>query len=305
MARNQIADLRVFVQVVESGSFSAAARATGVSQPNVSKAVAALERNLGARLVNRTTRNVTPTETGLAYFQRCKSLLTALDHADDEARLGHSSLQGWLRVNTSNMLGGRLVLPAVAAFSDAYPEVQIDIALNDNRVDPVQEGVDIIVRSGALDDSTLVVRRAGSAALIVVAAPAYLDALGHSVTKTDLSGSFIGWSLRGSGPIRDSIDDPSGTAAEADLTTQLRLGNALLMREALLQGLGVAALPAFLVASDIDEGRLVRLLPDTQMSGIEVSILHPFGNAPPRKIKAFCDFAVAYWRRNGLLSVDG
>src|SRR5687768_11448693 len=153
MSRDRLQAMETFARVVEGGSFSAAARAARVSQSQVSKLVAALEARVGTRLLNRTTRFVTPTEAGVAFYERCRAALVAIDEAEAEARAGQIAIRGTLRINTSAIAAASLVLPAAMAFRDANPGVRVDIVVDDRLIDPVQEGVDLLLRAGQLSDS--------------------------------------------------------------------------------------------------------------------------------------------------------
>ncbi|MCW5696399.1 MAG: LysR family transcriptional regulator [Bauldia sp.] len=296
---DRLAAMETFVRVVDGGSFSAAAKSTGVSQPHVSKIVAGLEKRLGARLLNRTTRHITATEAGLAFYERCKAALTAIDDAETEARIGQGAIRGLLRINTSAMAGSALVLPAILAFRESHPGVRIEVAVDDRRIDPVQEGVDLIVRSGQLTDSTLVARRAGFAPLVLVAAPAYLVGRPAPATVKDLEDHAVVLIGRNRGPFDLRSPDRSGAIHTARIDGPVAVGNALLARDACLAGAGIAFLPRFFGDDLIAAGRLVEILPDFTMPRLEINLVHPFGRAPPRKVGAFIDLAIALWRREG------
>jgi DNA-binding transcriptional LysR family regulator len=296
---DRLAAMETFVRVVDGGSFSAAAKSTGVSQPHVSKIVAGLEKRLGARLLNRTTRHVTATEAGLAFYERCKTALTAIDDAETEARVGQGAISGLLRINTSAMAGSALVLPALLAFRELHPGVRIEIAVDDRRIDPVQEGVDLIVRAGQLTDSTLVARRAGFAPLVLAASPGYLAGKPAPQTVKDLEDHNVLLIGRNRGPYDLRTPDRFGTIHTATIEGPVAVGNALLARDAGLAGAGIVFLPRFLADEPFAAGRLVHVLPDFTMPRLEINLLHPFGRAPPRKVGAFIDLAIALWRREG------
>ena len=180
---DRLARIEMFIRVVEEGSFSAAARSLKTTQPTVSKAVAELEQQLKTRLVHRTTRTLSPTEAGAAYYKRVKRLVDLLYEADNDAAPGQDVVRGRLRVNTSALLAGKLVMPAIAAFKLAHPSVAIEVEMDDRRIDLVEHATDVAVRVGSLSDSTLRVRRAGTASSGLFVSPAYLARRGLKLAE--------------------------------------------------------------------------------------------------------------------------
>src|ERR1700758_2876609 len=178
--------LLLFVRVARTGSFSAAGRELGLSQPTASRIVAALERKVGAALLTRTTRAVTLTEAGADYLARAEVILTALDEADHAAR-GTGELRGILRVATSLTFASRTIMPHLADFADQHPKLRIEFALDDARHDLIGESVDVAVRIGALSDSTVLARKVGTVHRVLVASPMYLSKAGKPLTPSDLT----------------------------------------------------------------------------------------------------------------------
>lgn len=290
---DRLAAFETFVRVVEAQSFTAAARTLGSSQSRVSKAIALLEARLGARLIARTTRHLALTPAGTELYLKARAILAAVEEA--EAAVRADEISGRLKVNTSAMLALPLVQPALLAFKSAHPALRIELVMDDRRIDPVEEGVDLIVRVGALDDSRLVARRAGSVGFGFYATPGYLQQAGEPKTLEALAGhSVIGIpERRGARPA-----DVTRVAFARDIT----VSNMLLAHGAALEGAGIAALPRFLAQPSLAGGALVAVLPNVQLPEVDVSFLHPFGQEAPAKIRAFMEFAIARWRGRGELN---
>src|SRR5512140_3553956 len=169
-----VAGIRLFIRVVETGSFSKASADLGITQPTATKHVAALEARLGARLFHRSTRGVTPTEVGAAYYDKCKLIARELEEADSLAALMQSRVQGTLRINTSVAFGRRVLTPMVLRFMQQHPGLQVDLSFEDRYVNLVEHGIDLALRMGRLSDSSLGARFLGVNPWVLVAAPAYL-----------------------------------------------------------------------------------------------------------------------------------
>jgi DNA-binding transcriptional LysR family regulator len=295
---DRLSRIEAFVRVAEVGSFSKAARSLHMSQPSVSKAVAELERQLGTQLLNRTTRHVSLTEGGKVYYDRMKQVTTLLAEADNTAARAQADIQGLLRINTSVVLSSALVLPASLLFRSLHPGMEIEIVADDRRVELVSQATDVAIRIGLLDDSTMRVRRAGSASIRFFASPAYLITRG---LDPDSERGFSGLDvIQYAG--RPALPDWPAPSDPGDVRTALRVSNMVLAREAALAGAGVAALADFLVRGDVAAGTLVPVLSQTTLPSLEISLLHPFSQTPPRRITMFLDFLLDQWRRNGALA---
>lgn len=301
---DRLSQIEAFIRVSEEGSFSAAARSLKMTQPSVSKAIAELENKLGTRLLNRTTRTLSLTEAGTAYYRRAKRIVALFNEANIEAQDGSEGLRGRIRVNAPGLLVGILALPALLAFQENFPQVTFDLTMEDRRIDPVGEAADVIIRVGMLDDSTLRARRAGKAATGLYAAPEYL-ARRHNLAERADETARLGL-LRISRQKRDTLyastlRDPAGHSYSLEWCQTMTVSNGLLIREAALRGAGVAIIPRFLANEDIEAGRLTELLADTQLPTFDITLLHPFTRDPPQRVKRFMDFAVELWRANGLI----
>lgn len=242
---------------MEGGSFAAAARALGVSQSKVSKSIAALEQRLQTQLLLRTTRRQSLTPAGETFFGQALAILAAIGDAEESARQDRKEITGRLRVNTATMLAEPLVLPALLEFQNLHEGVSVDIMVDDRRIDLIAEGVHLIVRLGKLENSTLMVCRAGTAEFGLYASPAIAGAGSLPFRRTE---DVEKLSLIGLGRYR------------------LMVSNALLARAAALAGAGIAPLPSFLAKTALRTRELLEVIPPEKLAwSIEVSFLHGFG----------------------------
>ena len=189
LSMDRIQGVRLFIRVVDLGSFSKAASDLGIGQPSATKLVAQLEAKLGSRLLHRSTHGVTPTEIGRLYYEKCKQIAHHVDEAESVAALLQSQVQGGLRISTSVAFGRRVLIPLVMRFMQLHPKLQIDLSFEDRYVDLVEQGIDVAIRMGRLADSTLGARYLGLNPWVVVAAPAYLGEHGEPRTPHDLAGT--------------------------------------------------------------------------------------------------------------------
>ena len=280
---DRVTGMQVFARVAALGSFSAAGRALGLSQTGVTKHVAALEARLGTRLLHRTTRRLTLTETGRSYLEACERILSEI--AEAEALVGAEGVEahGTLRLNVPLSFGVREIAPALAAFSAAHPALTIELGLNDRRVDLIEEGWDLAVRIGSLADSGLIARRLASSRLVVCAAPAYLDRHGTPRRPEELKGhNCLGYTLSDASGWRfgDQAYPVSGT---------LRAPNGAALVAAAVAGLGLVYQPTFLVAEALRAGTLVALDLGAPCPTLPIHALMPPGRRPA-KTRAFVDY---------------
>lgn len=277
--------LHAFVRAVEAGSFSAAARIAGTTPSAVSKSVERLEQRLGVKLFLRSTRSLTLTVDGTAYYERVAPLLRALDDAGD-ALSGVARARGLLRVSLPGVLGPTLVELITREFVPRHPEIRIEIDITDRHVDLVREGYDVAVRVGTVEDVDWMVRRIATLSLILVASPEWLDRVGYPATREELGGlPHIRYRLGGRAyPIR--FADGSELLPEGVLDTDS--GQA--MRIAALAGVGIAQLLKLTVADDLAAGRLVEVFPQDRLASVPVQALHAFGRLAPLRVHLFTDF---------------
>ena len=296
---DRLAEMEAFVQVVDHGGFTEAARKLGVSKSAVSKHVSALEARLAVRLLNRTTRRVGPTEVGLAYYDRARAVLAQAEEADGMVTAMQATPTGTLRVSAPVAFGVGQVAPAVAAFLGACPEVDVQLVLEDRFVEIVAEGYDVAVRIGTLPDSSLRARRLAETRGVLVASPGYLAAAGVPRTLDDLgahrllhyshlaSGNF--WRLRG----------PSGEERQVRVGGRLTINNGEALMKAAEAGLGIAMVPDFMLGDAIPAARLAEVLPDRPADILGVHAVYPEGRFQQPKLRAFIDFMVEHFRRKG------
>ncbi|MFA7431325.1 MAG: LysR family transcriptional regulator [Rhodospirillaceae bacterium] len=287
---DSLSGMAVFVRVVEEESFSAAARVLGLSKSAVSKQVAALEERLGARLLNRTTRRLALTDAGTAFFERAQRILADAEEAEAAVTQLSTAPRGVLRVNAPVTFGVQHLGPLLPAFMAAYPELAVDLVLNDRFVDLVEEGFDVAVRIGRLSDSSLIARRLAPLRRLLVASPEYVAVHGAPQQPDDLRNHaclLYTYLLRGDAW---SLTGPNGRTTEVRVTGRLRANNGDVLRSALLGGMGIAYTPSFIVGRDLAEGRLVRVLPGWEDVSAAVYAVHPHARLVPPKVRAFVDF---------------
>lgn len=290
---DRFTSLQVFVKVAASGSLSAAGRDMGLSQTMVTKHVAALEARLGVRLFHRSTRRLSITEAGRNFLESVERILSELDAAYASIAADRFEPRGLLRLNAPVSFGSRQIAPLLAEFSRRYPHLQVELGLNDRLVDLAEEGWDLAVRIGSLEESSLIARRIASCRTALAAAPGYLQAHGTPRTVAELNGhNCLGYTLSH----RTGVDRWS-FGSRGDVTVKvsgsLRANNGDALRFAAIAGEGIIYQPTFIVADDLKAGTLVRLTlnqPTIEFAGIYAVYL-PERN-PPAKVRAFIDFLV-------------
>jgi DNA-binding transcriptional LysR family regulator len=286
--------LQLFARVARTGSFSVAAREFGISQPTASRMVAALEKKIGASLLTRSTRAVTLTEAGADYLIRAETILAALDEADHAAR-GTGELRGVLRVATSPSFAVRTLFPILGRFSNEHPQLRIEFTLNDDRQDLVGEAVDVAVRIGTLNDSSLIARKIGVNRRVLVAAPAYLKSAGAPQSPADLVNHTVIVGPAGRGMEGWSFSkDGKPTSVRVD--GRYIVNGAEGATAAAVNGLGIISAGFFGVQAELESGALVRLLPDWEMGAVDVNIILPAGKAAKPSARAFTDFLTGEFR---------
>ena len=291
---DRVTGMEVFARVAALGSLSAAARDLRLSPTMVTKHVTALESRLGTRLLHRTTRRLTLTEAGRRFLAACERILAEIGEAEAVAAAERVAPAGTLRLNVPLSFGVRWIAPALADFSATYPQINVDLGLNDRVVDLVEEGWDLAIRIGRLRESTLIARRLASCRLAVCASPAYLAARGRPQRIADLAGhNCLAYTLSTSlGPGRWSFGADGSVGVS--VSGNLRASNGDALREAACAGLGLIYQPTFLVADDLAAGRLVALTfdqPVVELPGIYA--VYPNDRTPPAKVRAFIDFIAA------------
>ena len=287
-----LTDVAVFVQVVDSGSFTTAAERLKLSKSVVSKYVTRLENRLGARLLNRTTRRISLTEVGRAFYTRSQQGLQVLEEANAEVLRLQGAPRGVLRINTPMSFGILHIAPALADFLALYPELSVDMNLDDRKVDLIEEGFDLAVRISDLPDSSLVARRLASCRHVVCAAPEYLQRHGIPQTPNDLREHNTLTYQYHEFQNEWRFLSPEGKYISAPVSGSIQMNNSLALREVLLQGIGISLIPTFIVGSDIRAGRLQPLLSHYQTLEFSIYIIYPQRRHLSPKVRAFIDFMV-------------
>lgn len=284
--------MAMFVRVVERGSFAAAAEGSGMTPTMVGNHVRELEHRLKGRLLNRTTRRQSLTELGKRYHAQCIEILALVDAAELDAREMQASPRGRLRVSCPVTYGTRALVPVLASYLDRYPEVQVELSLNDRMIDLAEDGFDAAIRVGELPDSGLVARPLRPSPRVACASPAYLARHGHPQVPADLSLHNCLAFLFATGPERDwCFPRPDGKGAERIIVRgRLDVNGGMALREAALAGLGVILQPELMLQNDLETGRLVRLFPDWPAPTWPVHVVHlPDIHMPP-KLESFIRF---------------
>src|SRR3954451_23581189 len=288
---DKLSSLRAFVKVVEHGSFSEAARSLRLSRSAVSKYVMELEHALGAQLLNRTTRSASPTEHGRAYYERSVAILADLDEADRALTSLQAEPRGLLRINAPMSFGTLHLGPALAAFMEKYPELQIQLTLSDEQIDAVQEGFDVTLRIAELASSSLIARRLLGVARVFCASPAYIERHGAPDHPKDLKHhqcltyGFLAtgnqWKLTG----------PDGEHW-MQVPWKLCANNAEVLKQAALKGNGIALLPTFIGGAALSAGDLVPVLDRYRAPDIALYAIYPPTRHLSSKVRLFIDFLV-------------
>jgi DNA-binding transcriptional LysR family regulator len=293
---DRLAAMEAFVCVLESGSFSAAARLLKLGQPAVSKTIAQLEERLGVRLLLRSTRGLTPTEAGTAFYERAKRAIEEAHEADLAARGAGSGLHGTLRVCAAVTFARLHVLPYLGEFLGAHPELSIDVVLDDRTVNVVEEGIDVALRMGALADSSLTARKIGECQRLVVATPRYLQEHGEPCTPTELAQHQAVVYAHAGGGEHWSFKQGS-TVQSVTVSGRVRVSAAEGIRAAVLGHLGIALSSQWMFSAELASGEVRPLLGQWQLAPLDLWAVFPTGRMASAKARAFVDFVEALMKR--------
>lgn len=284
--------MKMYVAVVDGGSFAAAADRLEISRAMASKQIQKLEEHLGTRLLNRTTRRLSLTETGREFYERSIQIIGDVDEAEQIAGQMTRRAQGVLRVTIPLSYGQHRLAAIIGAYTQAYPQVQLDISLSDRKLDLIEDGLDLAIRIGTMPQSDLIARKIGGVRSVVCAAPAYLARHGTAQTPADLARhACLGYTLTGSGA-EWRLEGPGGPEI-IPISGPIRADNGDILRLAALSGAGMLFQPQFIVGDDIAAGRLVRVLPDWQSAEFGVYAIYPSRKHLSAKVRTFVDFMVA------------
>jgi DNA-binding transcriptional LysR family regulator len=300
-----LAALRVFVKVVELGSFARAAERLERSTSAVSRQIADLEAHLGARLLQRTTRRLSLTDAGQAFFERAAQVVTDLDEAEASVRSTAAELRGRLRITSGVTFGVRYLAPALAQFARRHPGIDLDLDLSDRRVDLVEEGFDLGIRIGPVLHQGLIARRLGSSRMVCCAAPDYLAAAPQPLAHpADLARhrclSYTQLALPSTWRFRDAAGEP----VEVRVPLGHRANNGRMLVALAAAGLGVAFEPDFIVAPEIQSGRLIKVLSQFKPEEAAISAVYPSRRHLSAKVRQLVDDLAAQFARAAPWRID-
>ena len=284
---DRLTSLEVFSKVVDSGGFSAAGRRLNMSTTMVSNHVQALEDRLGARLLNRTTRKVSLTEVGRAYYDRCIQILADIEQADDVAGALQSTPRGTLRVYTATHIV-QFVAPVITEFLAAYPDVKVDLSMGERTIDLIEEGFDVAIRLTPPPDSSLIVRSLATWRHVLCCSQAYIEKLGRPEQLSELAERNC---LRHVNYPYDEwrFVDRKGAPASVRVSGRLITNSGETLRRAALEGVGIVLAPGFLLHDDLESGRLVRLLPEYRPVEFSMNAVYPHRHHLSAKVRTFID----------------
>jgi DNA-binding transcriptional LysR family regulator len=285
---DRLAAMETFVYVVETGSFSAAARRLNIGQPAVSKTIAQLETRLAVRLLLRSTRGLTPTEAGLAFFERAKRAIEEADEADNEARGAANGLTGNLRICAAVTFGRMHIVPHLGPFLEQNPGLTIDLMLDDRNVNLVEEGIDVALRMGTLSDSNLTARKIAERRRVVLGTPAYFEQHGEPACPADLSQhQAVIYTLAGGAhwPFKKAGEEQTVT-----VSGRIRVSAAEGLREAVLAHQGLTMASAWMFAPELASGVVREVMTEWTLPIQELWAVFPTGRMASAKARAFVSY---------------
>lgn len=285
-----MSSMAIFRRVVEAKNFSAVARETNMSQSTVSKHIAALEDRLGTKLLNRSTRSVQLTEAGKEYYHHCIRILNDFQEAEASVGKGKIKPTGTLRISTSAAFGRVFVLPNLAEFFGAYPDINVDLIFDDDYTDLVKEGIDLAIRIGPLEDSSLIARKIGSSQRVTVASPEYLVKHGRPKKPVDLlEHDCLYYSLKKFPDIWYFNSTQKGEES-VRVSGRLKASSPEAICDAAIEGMGIALLGEWYARPHIESGRLNLLMPDYRPTAFDIHAIYPERRFVPQKVKRMISF---------------
>jgi DNA-binding transcriptional LysR family regulator len=294
---DRMTSMATFVKVVESGGFSAAARTLNISPSMATAHIQALEERLGVRLLNRSTRKVSLTEVGHAYYERCLQILAEADDADQIAQALQSTPRGTLRLNTSVAIPPFLA-PVIAEYAALYSDVAIELTMTDRMIDLVEDGFDLAVRNMSVPDSSLITRRVASYRYVVCGSPAYFAKHGMPQAPVDLTHHNCLIYSRSAWGNEWRFTDPDGVEQSVPVKGNLHANSDNALRLAAVNGQGLAMAPSFLVIDEIRSGRLVPALTEYLQSEYAINAIYPHRHHLSAKVRSFIDLMVRHFEEN-------
>lgn len=282
---------RIFTRVVECSSFTRAAATLGLPRSSVSAAIIELEGRMGARLLHRTTRQVSPTQDGAAFYKRCLQLIADVEETEGLFRHSGSKPSGRLKVDVPGRIGRLVIAPALPGFLEKYPQIDIDLGVTDRAVNLIEDSVDCVLRVGPLADSGLIARSIGQLPLVNVASPAYLDRHGTPKTPDDLKDHLaVNYASPSTGRIEDWEWLDSGVLRSLPVRGRVTANSAEAYIACCLAGLGLIQIPAYDVRSHLEAGDLVEVLPSFRAEPMVMTILYPTRQHLSHRLHVFADW---------------
>jgi len=293
-------ELEVFTSIIEQGSFTDAARKMGLSKSVVSKQITALEARLGVTLLNRTTRQVQPTEIGEEFYRQSKSVLSDLQLAEEYVSSQQANIRGKLRITAANDFGVNQLVEPVSKFLCAHKDVKVEMELNNKFVDILADNFDLAIRIGNLSDSTLKARKIAETKTSVLASPKYIEQHGQPKTIAEIvEHDVLHYSnMQGDGVWR--INDAAGQIQHIPVNANLTVNDGKSLLKAAVEGVGLTILPCFVYTDAVKSGELVKILPNFALAKMGVYIVYPPSDYVPPKTRAFIDFMVEAFKGKGL-----
>lgn len=283
--------MQVFVAVVDAGSFARAADRLGISTTATSRYVGELERHLGARLLQRSTRRLSLTETGGGYYERCRQILGDVDEAEELARGAEANPRGLLRLSVPHTFGLRYLAPLVPGFCERYPDLELEVGFSDRVVDLVAEGIDVAIRIGVELQTSLVARRLAPVRLVLAASPEYVERHGAPAQPSDLRGhNCLTYAYAAFGDTWKFEKD--GIEHSVAARGSFRSNDGDMIRRMTLAGRGISMQPTFLAGDDLRSGALVRLLPEFRVPERSAWAVYLGGARRSARVRAFIDYFV-------------
>ena len=296
---DRLTEMEAFANVVDQGGFTDAAKKMGISKSAVSKHVSSLEARLGARLLNRTTRRVSPTEIGLAYYDRARRVLNDAGEADALVTSMQSAPSGLLRISVATDFGVNHLSPVLSEFLAEYPDITVNMVLNNRYVELISEGFDMAIRVGELEDSSLRARKLTETTKRMIASPDYFRKFGRPERIDDLNDhKLLHYSNQAAGNVW-KITAPSGEVRQVRTAGSLTVNDGQSLLNAAIGGLGIAYLPSFLYAEPMRQGLLEDAIPELPEETQGIYAIYPPGRYTQPKVRAFIDFLVDQFRDKG------
>lgn len=288
---------RIFTRVVECSSFTRAAATLGLPRSSVSAAVIELEDRVGARLLHRTTRQVSVTQDGTAFYERCLGLIADVEETEGLFRHTASKPSGRLKIDVPGRIGRLIIIPALPDFLEQYPEISVELGVTDRAVNLIEDSVDCVLRVGPLLDSGLIARSIGQLPLVNVASPLYLERHGTPQTPDELEGH---WAVNYASPSTGRVEDwewlENGTLHTRTMRSRVTANSAEAYIASCLAGLGLIQIPAYDVRPHLEAGALVEVLPDFPAEPMTMTILYPTRQHLSHRLHVFADWLEALLR---------